>query len=116
MISALVLLALAVNNGVYDLTSNPSWDYYIVLRKLYSIVAFAIVGYAVARARQTSGLSASPLVIGGIIAGYSTVIEIAQYFLDPPPEGLLSNAFDVFCGLIGGIAAALIARRWKIGA
>ena len=104
------MLALAVNNGVYDLTSNPSWDYYVVLRKIYSVIAFAAVGYPVARALRAAGLSAAPLVVGGIIAGYSTIIEIMQFFMDPPPEGLLSNAFDVFCGLVGGWIAALIAR------
>jgi hypothetical protein len=36
---------------------------------------------------------------------------VLQYFLDPPPEGLLSNAFDVFCGLAGGWLAALLVLR-----
>jgi hypothetical protein len=107
---AVVMLAAAVNNSVYELTSPPSLDYYVVLRKCYSVIAFAAVGYPVARARRAEGASATPLVIGGIIAGYSAVIEILQYFMDPPYEGLLSNAFDVFCGLAGGWIAALVAR------
>jgi hypothetical protein len=108
-----VMAFLATNNTVYVTTSPPSFDYYVVLRKFYSIVAFAVVGYPVARARLAAGRPASLLVVGGIVAGYSAFIEVLQYFVDPPYEGLLSNAFDVFCGLAGGAIAAFAADRLR---
>lgn len=109
-----VMCFLATNNTVYVTTSPPSFDFYVVLRKLYSVVAFAVVGYPAARARRAANQSASPLVVGGYVAAYSAFIEVLQYFLDPPPEGLLSNAFDVACGFAGGAIAAWIAAR-RIG-
>jgi hypothetical protein len=107
---ALVMLALAVNNDVYNLTSPPTLDNYVLLRKLYSVVAFAAVGYPVARARRAAGASSGPLVIGLMIAGYSAVIEVLQFALDPPWEGLASSLFDVVCGLGGGLIGAYVAR------
>lgn len=104
---------LAVNNTVYVVTSPPTFDYYVILRKLYSIGAFAVVGYPVARARMAVGRTATLLGVGVIIAAYSTLIEVLQYFLDPPPEGLLSNAIDIVCGLAGGVLAAWIALRFQ---
>lgn len=104
----------ATNNTVYVTTSPPSFDYYVVLRKFYSVVAFAVVGFPVARARLLAGRPASPLVTGAILAAYSAFIEVLQYFVDPPYEGLLSNAFDVFCGLVGGAIAAFAAHRLRL--
>jgi hypothetical protein len=110
-IAGVIFCVLATNNTVYVTTSPPSFDYYVVLRKLYSVVAFALVGMPAALARRAEQRSASPAVIGGIVAAYSAFIEVLQYFLDPPPEGLLWNAVDVACGFLGGAAAALIATR-----
>jgi hypothetical protein len=112
IIGALLLFA-AVNNKVYEVTSPTSFDYHVILRKIYSIVAFAMVGYPVARARALSDRSASPLVIGGIVAGYSTIIEVLQFVLDPPYEGFVSNVLDVAYGLAGGVFAAWLASRVK---
>lgn len=112
--ASLVLLVAAVDNGVYEATSPTAWSFHVILRKVYSIVAFAIVGFFVARARRLTSRSASAPSIGWTIAGYSAVIEVLQYFLDPPPEGLLSNVIDIACGFLGGaIAAWLSARAFK---
>lgn len=112
VIGALLLFA-AVNNKVYEVTSPTSFDYHVILRKIYSIIAFAMVGYPVARARALSGRSASLLVIGGIVASYSAIIEVLQYVLDPPYEGFVSNVLDVAYGLAGGAFAAWLASRVK---
>ena len=109
---ALVLLVAAVDNGIYEATSPTSLSYHVLLRKLYSVVAFAVVGFPIARARQLTARSASVSSIGWMIGGYSTVIEVLQYFLDPPPEGLLSNVIDIACGFIGGAIAAWAASRF----
>jgi hypothetical protein len=108
---ALVLLVAAVDNGVYEATSPTAWSYHVLLRKVYSVVAFAVVGFPITRARQLTARSASVSSIGLLIAAYSTVIEVLQYFLDPPPEGLPSNAIDIACGYIGGAIAAWAASR-----
>ena len=114
VVASLVLLVAAVDNGVYEATSPTAWSFHVILRKLYSVVAFAIVGLVVARARQMTGRSASASSIGWTIAGYSAVIEVLQYVLDPPPEGVLSNVIDIACGFLGGaIAAWLAARAFK---
>jgi hypothetical protein len=110
--ACVVLLVAAVDNGVYEATSPTAWSFHVVLRKIYSVVAFAVVGFFVARARQLTGRSASAASIGWTIAGYSAVIEVLQYFLDPPPEGLLSNVIDIACGFLGGAIAAWLASRF----
>ena len=110
IVAGSILCYAAVDNGVYQATTPTTMNYYVVLRKLYSVIAFALVGYFVARALIASGKAASIPVVGIIIAAYSTLIEVLQYFLDPPPEGLLSNAFDIACGLAGGALAVLVCR------
>jgi len=106
-----VLCVAAVDTNIYEATSPVSFDFHVALRKLYSIVAFAVVGFPIALARVKAGLPATTRPVGGVVAGYSAVIEVLQYYLDPPPEGLLSNAFDVACGFVGGAIAVWIARR-----
>jgi len=112
-IAGVIFCFLATNDTVYVATSPPSFDYYVVLRKLYSVVAFAVVGVPAALARRAEQRSASPAVVGLIVAGYSAFIEVLQYFLDPPPEGLLWNTVDVACGFLGGVIAALAASRFN---
>jgi hypothetical protein len=110
VVAAIVLSAAALSETVYEATS-PSWlDYYVELRKFYSIVAFGLVGYLVARARRAAGQAATPLVIGAIIAFYSAFIEALQSTLSSPPEGLVWSAFDIACGLVGGVLGALAAK------
>jgi hypothetical protein len=79
----------------------------VVLRKLYSIVAFALLGFvvhvALPRTRRPELRAAL------IVAAFSAVIEVVQK-LDGAPEGLLSNAIDVACGALGGWLGALAAR------
>ncbi|GAC1304711.1 MAG: hypothetical protein NVS2B3_00700 [Vulcanimicrobiaceae bacterium] len=78
-----------------------------VLRKLYSIVAFAIVGF----------LSA-PLIprryriIGSalLVAGFSATIEVVQRNSVSQESGL-SSLFDIGCGAFGGAAGALV---WNV--
>lgn len=74
-----------------------------IVRKIYSVVAFAIVGFFasplfVAKARlQISAL---------LVMGFSLAIEIAQHAMGYP-ESLVSNAFDLACGALGGMLGAL---------
>ncbi len=74
-----------------------------IVRKIYSVVAFAIVGFF-----------ASPLFVATIrlrtsallIMGFSLAIEIAQRAMHYP-ESLVSNAFDLACGALGGLLGAI---------
>ena len=79
------------------------------VRKLYSIVAFSIVGLLAAPAiprRRRIAIDAL------IVALVSTAIEIGQKVHDRSPESLTSNLFDIGCGAVGGIVGALL---WNLG-
>ena len=74
-----------------------------VLRKVYSIIAFGIVGFFAAPL-----IGKSQRVAGDafVVAAFSAVIEVAQRFTGPR-ESLWWNAFDIGCGAIGGWLGAL---------
>ena len=111
----IVLCIVAVNDTVYEATS-PTWlDFHVALRKSYSIVAFAVVGFPIAWARVKTGAPATTRVVGGIVAAYSALIEVLQYFAalaaNELPDSIADDLFDVLCGFIGGAIAVWIARR-----
>ncbi|GAC1598618.1 MAG: hypothetical protein NVS3B28_30600 [Candidatus Velthaea sp.] len=76
----------------------------ILLRKFYSVVAFGIVGLLCAplvpKARRV-------LACGLLVAGFSTIIEIAQR-LTVSHESNLFSAFDIGCGALGGVLGAMV--------
>jgi uncharacterized BrkB/YihY/UPF0761 family membrane protein len=78
-----------------------------VLRKLYSIVAFTLLGFVVHAALPRSRRPALRAAL--IVGAFSALIEVAQK-LRHAHEGLLSNAIDVACGALGGWLAVTIAR------
>jgi len=122
--AAVVFLAIAIDNGVYapgahrggrqerilaplvqhapvrfkhDLTPR------IVVRKIYSVIAFAIVGLLAApliAAQRRIGASA--LLVGG----FSLIIEIAQR-ATVSQESNLFSLFDIGCGAVGGVIGAV---------
>jgi hypothetical protein len=73
-----------------------------ILRKAYSIGAFAIVGFLAAptlpRARRV-------VLCALLVACFSLAIEVAQKIVFGS-ESLASNAFDVACGALGGLIGA----------
>jgi len=82
----------------------PDFSSVRLLRKAYSVIAFAIVGFFSAPlfARRSRLRNCALLV-----ALFSTTIEIAQK-LTGSAESLLSNAFDIGCGAVGGALGALL--------
>ena len=91
--------------------AHPWWlSLHIWLRKAYSIIAFAIVGYA---ANQALNPSARPaLRMSLCVAAYSLGIEVAQrIFVAHEPE--LESALDVGCGALGGWLAVAADRRLR---
>jgi NADPH-dependent 2,4-dienoyl-CoA reductase/sulfur reductase-like enzyme len=109
--AAVVFFAISLDRDIY---APGAWELHTtaqeydlnsfrILRKFYSVVAFAIVGFfAAARFEPRTRLRGSVLVV----AGFSTAIEIAQYATGTR-EGLHSNAFDIGCGALGGLLGAL---------
>ena len=105
-ISVALYLA-ALNSDFYNLTSPPEFELHVVLRKLYSVGAFALVAFLIARALREFGV---PIYARGVVfigAAYSGAIEIGQ-FANGGTEGLAWNAFDVGCGALGGVLAAWV--------
>jgi hypothetical protein len=77
---------------------------YFTLRKSYSVVAFAILGFLTAPLwPRVKRVRASGLVV----AGFSAVIEIVQKVLGSD-EVIASNLFDIACGLAGGLIGAVL--------
>ncbi len=109
-IVAAIVYVLALSHEVYAVTSPPSLDWHVFLRKAYSIVAFALVGYLAGRAWIEQGRRPTAAGCALTIALYSGAIEIGQA-LHGSHEGLASNAFDVACGAFGGWAGALTLPR-----
>jgi hypothetical protein len=108
LVIASAFFAIALSDAVYELTSPAALSWHVLLRKTYSIGAFAIVGALLtwalpARARH-------PLRVAAVIAAYSGLIEIGQR-LGGGHEGLYWNAIDVICGAIGGYLGARILSR-----
>jgi hypothetical protein len=99
IIVAGALFFVALSDEVYNLTSPPG-PLRVLVRKSYSIVAFALVGYLLSRA----------LGVAGAVGAYSLAIEVCQD-LAGSHEGLVFNAIDVICGLVGGYLGRIISAR-----
>jgi hypothetical protein len=87
---------------------HPWWfSLHILLRKVYSVIAFASIGFSAEKALNptpTPKLRATVLV-----ALYSLGIEFAQHAIDPS-EPIMERVLDVACGALGGwIGASAIA-------
>jgi hypothetical protein len=115
-IAALAVAAIfyvgACSTALYELTSPPSLSWHVALRKAYSIVAFALVGYFFRRASAENGGRRFVVPIIVAVAAYSAAIEVGQYVLGSK-EGLGWNTFDTLCGALGGALATtdVIVRR-----
>jgi hypothetical protein len=114
---AVAFFGLALRVDVYNATSPPAlartlfgpdtWQFahpwwlslHIWVRKVYSVVAFALVGYTAHRALAQT---ARPVLRATLmVAAYSFGIEIAQR-LFVATEPVLESALDVACGALGG--------------
>jgi glycopeptide antibiotics resistance protein len=82
----------------------------VMLRKLYSIGAFSLLGFVVHLALPRSRREALRAAL--IVAVFSALIEIAQK-LHGAHEGVLSNVVDIACGALGGWLGVTIARDLK---
>jgi hypothetical protein len=109
LVVAAVLFWAATSDVVYEATSPTELSFHIVLRKAYSIAAFALVAFI---ADKALGPSAKPVLRAALLVGaYSAAIEAAQAWLGSN-EGLAWNVVDTLCGIVGG-ALGVIAGRIK---
>jgi len=104
IVVAAILFAVACNNAIYELTSPSAFEWHVLLRKAYSIVAFTLVGYLFRRARAENGGRRFVLWTIAATAAYSAGIEVGQFF-EGSKEGLGWNVFDTLCGAAGGALA-----------
>ena len=99
---AVAFFLIALNGDIYNLTSPPALSFHVLLRKSYSIVAFALIGGAFIWA---SGAPVRTAAI--VVAVYSGAIEVAQHFTYGR-EPFSWNVIDVICGAIGGALGGFI--------
>lgn len=100
---------------MYEATS-PSWmSFHVLLRKAYSVVAFALVGFTLARATHLAGRSWGPARVGLSVGLYSTLIEVCQAMVAGARESFTQQSLDVAAGLIGGALGALVAGLFARG-
>jgi hypothetical protein len=111
VVTAALLFWAATSNEVYDITSPERFSFHVLLRKAYSIAAFALVGLTADRAL---GGTARATLRGALLVGaYSAAIEFVQA-RHGSHEGVAWNAVDVLCGAAGGwlgVVAGRIRRR-----
>ncbi|HEX3550192.1 MAG TPA: hypothetical protein VHT53_07455 [Candidatus Elarobacter sp.] len=101
---AAVMFWAATSNAVYETTSPSALSFHVLLRKAYSIAAFALVGFTADRALGPS--VRGPLRAALLVGAYSAAIEVTQA-VRGSHEGLAWNAFDVLCGAAGGWLGAV---------
>ncbi len=90
---------LSLSEDVDRVTAPHIFGLHVILRKGYSIIAFGIVAYLLARIRRSRFNDIFPLAL--VLSGYSALIEIAQYAVGSH-EGLYWNLIDIECGFLGG--------------
>jgi hypothetical protein len=107
----IALFFLAISNAAYEATS-PDWlTWHVLLRKSYSVAAFGLIGFLLARTTQEFGRAWGWLRVSASVGVYSAIIELFQRQLSGARESLEQQAFDVAMGLIGGAIGALLAAR-----
>jgi hypothetical protein len=104
-------LPYAVFERLFGEDSDGEWlPLVVVLRKVYSVAAFTLIGFVVHKALPPARLPALRAAL--IVAAFSAAIEVAQK-LHNAIEGPLSNAVDVLCGAFGGWLAVTIASAFS---
>jgi hypothetical protein len=106
---SVTLFVVAVSNAMYEITSPPWLPFHVLLRKAYSVLAFALVGFTLERTTQTAGRAWGPARVGLSVGLYSALIELCQRLIAGARESLAQHSLDVAAGLVGGVLGALVA-------
>src|ERR1700742_4616429 len=92
VVCALALYAVSVSGRAYNATSPATLAHHEIYRKVYAILAFALLGFLFERSR----LRARGVLAAGVaIALYSYAIELGQIFLKQSTETFAEHSFDV---------------------
>ena len=100
----------ALSSDVQSLTSSPGLAHPVIVRKLLSILTFAIGGLAISPIlNRRYAIVNATLAVAVLSAG----IELAQHFTGSD-ETIRWNLIDIACGAVGGglgsLAYALIMK------
>jgi hypothetical protein len=107
VIAAVVLYAISVSGRAYELTTPLTMPHHELVRKIYAVLAFALLGFAFERSKL--GRARGVLAAGLALTLYSYVIELGQIFLTQSTETFAQHSFDVASGFAGGALGALVA-------
>jgi hypothetical protein len=107
IVAAVVLYGISVSGRAYQLTSPVTMAHHELVRKIYAVVAFALLGFVLERAklRRVHGVVAAAIAL----ALYSYAIEIGQIVFDHSTETFAQHTFDVASGFGGGALGAFLA-------
>lgn len=90
--------------------SDSGWRSSDLVRKAYSILAFAVLGYIIARSMRSRRFSSRLHATMTLVAGFSAIIEILQR-QGANHESWISSLLDIACGGIGGITGTVVQER-----
>ncbi len=108
-IAALVILAISMSSGIDEAMGQETYTRHILLRKTYSVLAFALLGYVLTWSHKRTSTIA--LLLSGLAIGvFSGIIEYVQY-VGGGHEPRVWNAADVLMGLFGGLLGSLFYAR-----
>lgn len=110
-IAATVLYVIAVNNTAYEATTPVEDPHHTLLRKIYALGAFALLGVLLEKSHwpRLRGTFAAALTVGM----YSWAIEFGQIVFDHVGETFAQHGFDVLSGVAGGALGALAIRAFE---
>jgi hypothetical protein len=104
--------ALALSDSVYDVTSPGTMPHHVIVRKLYSLVCFSLLGLLFSRSLAPSGLARTVARAALVVGAYSTLVENSQHFMGST-ESLKWNAVDIALGAIGGGLGGAVDWLWS---
>lgn len=113
LLASIVFFFVSLSHDIEGVTSprNHGIAAQTLLRKTYSVVVFAILGYLCTWSHRRTGTIC--LIGSGVVIGlFSATIEFFQRWMGAP-EGLVWNAADTLMGLFGGLLGALFYARPK---
>lgn len=111
--AAIALYVMAVSNRSYEMTTPVTLPLHELLRKIYALVAFALLGFLLEKSRLP--LFRSTFAAGISVALYSYAIEWGQIVIDHTRETFAQHSFDVASGFAGGAIGAFAARAIREG-
>jgi hypothetical protein len=104
-----ILYAISVSGQAYEVTSPVELPHHILLRKIYALGAFALLGFLLVRSNVPRVRSVGA---GGLaLTLYSYAIELGQIVIDQSGETFAEHGFDVASGFAGGALGAWFAWR-----